>query len=186
MIKGLSLAKYAFHAALLGATAALVACDSSNRVSVEAVPLQDPVAIQMHHIQDVLEEEGFEIDRMDFRNRVLTTLPQRIPVLVDTLRFSQVPLGQVSQGAFTGLQRTVRIAHDDTNGWGAEVILLRPHSSVKQLTHSSSQRRVSRLEAVPDELAERGLAANDWQPVKRDIRMEQRLESLFRTTPTVN
>jgi|GEM_PF-4849795 len=185
MIKGQRFATLFSRSALISTVIVLIGCNSQEHPPAEVPPLEDPIAIQMHHIQDVLEQEGFQIDRLDFRNRVLTTAPQRIPVLVDTLRFSQVPLGQVSRGALTGLKRSVRVAHHGNEGWKAEVILLRPHSSTKQLTHSSSQRRVARLEAVPDELAARGLTANDWQPVKRDVRMEQQLESLFQTTEAV-
>ena len=143
----------------------------------------------------ILRNEGFPIDREDYRFGTVTTQPMDSPTMF-ALGSSLNMTGNQTVGSTVNAERRQILVQIDRvappakkSGGGlialpllhdyvlhVEVIVERHVKPTAYITGSAFGHRViSHLSGLPTEWKRRGIAADYWRPVKRDVELEQRL-----------
>ena len=167
----------------------------------------DPIAFQppveflaanysriFHDAVDVLRDEGFRIDRQDFRFGHVTTWPLPAPTAFEPWEQTHTTLDQALESTVNHQRRVVRVTLDPVGGGISrkDFYLLRVEATIqrlavptRQLTGSTDGPFVfATLRSVPTELAMRTITSAYWTDVARDGHLEHRLltEILHRST----
>jgi hypothetical protein len=172
----------------------------------QPVTIQNPVEIETLEYARmfdatvlVLRDEGFHIDREDYRFGTITTRPAPASTLLEPWKSDNTTDDQSAQSTINQQRRQITItfeprAPDDGEPnerapqWGdesddspgylmrAEVLVERLVVPITYLTGSTDGRRVlDKLSSVPAEWQRRGMVAAYWRPLGRDPHLEQRL-----------
>jgi hypothetical protein len=146
---------------------------------------------------DVLRDNGYVIDRNDYRFGTITTLGQGSPTVLEVWNPQNTTGRQAVESTLADEQRRVNVtftkneqqaptgtgsdpvSETDTSGGGyaieVEVILERRQTPTRRVNGSARRNVFTNLSAVPKELADKGVTGNYWQPVGRDAYLEARL-----------
>ena len=143
----------------------------------------------------VLREQGFPIDRQDFRFGVITTKPISSPTILEPWNTSNRTMGLAMESTINEQQRRVRVTLEPQGEIGGsayveseaessrhhfimrvEAQIERRQQPVGYLTRSTAGHRVLRMtKKNPHEYAHRGIPGSYWQPIGRDPYLEQHL-----------
>ncbi|MEM6853751.1 MAG: hypothetical protein AAF593_05015 [Planctomycetota bacterium] len=151
----------------------------------------------------VLRDEGFGVDRQDFRFGKITSRPKGSPTLVEAWQPDNTYPDQALRSTLGDLRRTITVTFTPTPGsdpgtdqttsvnsgntpvrgsggpsaYDVRVEVLVERLQVPERRMNGSTRGVvfADLAEVPEELQARGIAGRYWQPVGRDLHLEQRL-----------
>ncbi|MEM9418674.1 MAG: hypothetical protein AAGA25_06395 [Planctomycetota bacterium] len=176
----------------------IAGCASSNNAEVQdnptALSVDDyPVAFQAS--ADVLRDAGFSVDRRDFRFGKVSTKPKGSPTLIEAWKPDNTYADQSVRSTLGDLRRTVTVnfipqndePHADAESLpGAkrlvsaynlrvEVQVERFQIPQRRMNGSTNGVVFSDLAEVPEELQARGITQSYWEPIGRDIHLEQRL-----------
>ena len=157
----------------------------------------------------VLRDQGFTIDRQDYRYGTVTTRSVGSPTIVEPWRSGNSSTAQAVNSTLNDQRRRVAVviepvggfpgdgveaqsvAEDGSYNLRVDVHVERLQVPVRHLTRSTSGRRVFRmLRSNPGELANRGIEGRYWQPIGRDVVLENHLlaailrKSLFLNSTT--
>lgn len=136
----------------------------------------------------VLRDNGFVIDRKDYRFGTITTRPLGSPNLFEPWHAQNTTADQAIESTLSSEQRTVSVtitempATDLTSQAGktgytieVNVTLQRQQAPTRRLAGSAQRNVFSNLAAPPRELADKGISGTYWEPVGRDPYLEARL-----------
>ncbi len=141
----------------------------------------------------VLRDNGYVIDRNDYRFGTITTLPQGSPTVFEVWNPQNTTGYQAVESTLADEQRRVAVtftrpepdaadqhaAPSDPGDPGyaieVEVILERRQVPTRYMTGSARRNVFSTLSAVPKDLADKGVTGNYWLPIGRDAYLEARL-----------
>lgn len=143
----------------------------------------------------ILRNEGFPIDREDYRFGTVTTQPMDSPTMFALGSSLNMTGNQTVESTVNAERRQIlvqidRAAPSDKKPGGGlmalppshdyvlhvEVIVERHVKPTAYITGSTFGHRViGHLADLPTEWKRRGIAADYWRPVKRDVELEQRL-----------
>ena len=137
----------------------------------------------------VLRDNGYVIDRNDYRFGTITTLAQGSPTVFEVWNPQNTTGSQAVESTLTDEQRRVNVTftRPESGGDGStavadpgyaievEVILERRQTPTRRITGSARRNVFSALSAVPKDLADKGVTGNYWQPIGRDPYLEARL-----------
>ncbi len=132
----------------------------------------------------VLREQGFRVDRQDYRMGVVTTLPLDAPTLMEPWRAANTSSAPSHDSTLNAQRRLVRVSltpMDQTLGPDAyllsvEATLERRSWPDRRLTGSTNGHTiVAPLSDTPLELRQRGVVSESWRPMGRDAQLEDRL-----------
>jgi hypothetical protein len=136
---------------------------------------------------DVLRENGFTIDRRDYRFGKITTLPLGSPNMFEVWNSQNTTHQQAVESTLASEQRRVNVSisatadrSDQTDTPGVymlevEVILDRKQIPTRRLAGSARRNVFSNLAAPPKDLIDRGVTGSYWEAVGRDPYLEARL-----------
>ncbi len=173
----------------VGLTAGMVGCARHVKV------VDQPVAIDAAHYRacfdaaiDVLRDNGFVVDRRDYRYGVITTRPLGSPTVLEPWHAQNTTAEQAWESTFNDIRRRVAVrlvkhaSAPDTNdtlvsSYNLEVEVVLEHKQVptRRLTGSAKRNVFSSLSAPPRELADKGVTGTYWEPIGRDQELESRL-----------
>ncbi len=172
----------------------IVICLAAMGCARPIVQADNPVAITGNDYHDtfevaidVLRDNGFVIDRRDYRFGRITTLPLGSPNLFEVWNDQNTTREQAVESTLASERRRVNVtinqpSQADTEGYPenefqleVEVILERRQAPTRRLVGSARRNVFSNLAAAPKELADRGITGSYWQPVGRDPYLEARL-----------
>lgn len=152
----------------------------------------------------VLRDNGFRVDRHDYRFGVMNTYPKASPTLVEPWHSDNITLGQAAQSTTNFQRRRIEIRltpveptvtqTDDTPAADeaattsnsttpdasymlqATVTIEQVEAPRRFLTGSTAPGRMFRnYRAMPAELTQLDIQSNYWRPVGRDTALEQQL-----------
>lgn len=172
----------------------------------QSVTIQNPVEIdtlEYTRMFDaavmILRDEGFHIDREDYRFGTITTRPVSASTMLEPWKDDNTTDDQSAQSTISQQRRQITITFepresdgrkpddrtwrlgddsDDSPGYlmRAEVLVERLVLPVTYLTGSTDGRRVlGKLSSVPAEWQRRGITQAYWRPLRHDDHLEQRL-----------
>jgi len=151
---------------------------------------------------DVLQDNGFNLDRQDYRFGVVTTHPRPSPSAFEPWHRDNTTVGQAVESTLNFQRRRVSIrlipapstpanAESDTPAAATspavtrvsdsymletQVIIEQVEAPRRYLTGSSAEGRMMRnLSASPQALKDKQVSENYWRSVGRDTDLEQRL-----------
>lgn len=143
----------------------------------------DRVALLETAVQ-TLRQEGYAIDRADFRQGVLTTTPRDVATALEPWHGQRQIAGDAGAGTLAHLRRVVRIdfaepAPDASANVATplqlRVQLERFEAPVLRVVNAAGGYAFSQLSDVPTPWAQRGIGGAYWRPIGRDLTEEQRL-----------
>ncbi len=143
-------------------------------------------------VTEMLRDQGYAVDRADYRFGVVTTEPRDVGTFAEPLPGLAQPGsdGDQAWAATVGhLRRTVRVTAQpienraDREALRVEVQVLRYAAPQRRVINASRGRVFSSLSAVPEPWAERGLPGAYWYPTGRDVAEERRLLQALRSSP---
>lgn len=175
-----------------GCSRKIVAADNPAPLSADLYKTYFDTAI------DVLRDNGYVIDRNDYRFGTITTLGQGSPTVLEVWNPQNTTASQAVESTLADEQRRVNVTFakhepqaatetgsdpvsEATSGGGGgyaievEVILERRQTPTRRVNGSARRNVFTNLSAVPKELADKGVTGNYWQPVGRDAYLEARL-----------
>ena len=141
----------------------------------------------------VLRDQGFTIDREDFRYGMITTRAVGSPTIVEPWRQGNHTTAHAIDSTLNNQRRRVAIAMvpisppadptmdlteatNDNYTLRVDVQIERQQVPARQMTQSTAGRRVFKtLWSNPGELKGRGIADTYWEPIGRDIVLERHL-----------
>lgn len=140
----------------------------------------------------VLRDNGYVIDRRDYRFGQITTQPQGSPNIIEVWNPQNSTADQAVESTLASEQRIVNIAftqqtgsdpvsktdHDtstDSYTLEVQVILERRQVPTRRMAGSARRNVFSDLAAPPRKLIDQGVTASYWEPVGRDHLLEARL-----------
>ncbi len=142
---------------------------------------------------EVLRDNGYTIDRRDYRFGRITTLPLGSPNIFEVWNAQNTTSHQAVESTLASEQRRVNINFISLAGQSGqpggsdqadpqvsyalevEVILERRQIPTRRLAGSARRNVFSNLAAPPRDLIDRGVTGNYWEPVGRDPYLEARL-----------
>lgn len=145
----------------------------------------------------VLREEGYVVDREDYRFGAITTQPRPSATLLEPWKGDNTTFSQAAESTLNKQRRSISVtiapppadevrSPDDpprnphSYDFAVEVLIEQEQSPRRSFTGSTVGPRVVRpLNDTPAELKERGIANAYWQPVGRDPYLERRLMGLI-------
>ncbi len=169
-----------------GCSRQIVQADNPTALSTDQYKLYFDATLQ------VLRDNGYVIDRRDYRFGQITTRPQGSPNLVEVWNPQNTTADQAIESTFASEQRLVNVSFSkdsqtptpDTDtasnidtGYMIEVqvILERKQIPTRRMAGSARRNVFSNLAAPPRNLIDRGVTASYWEPVGRDEYLEARL-----------
>ena len=161
---------------------------TKNSIDIEAVEYSRVFRAAVQ----ILRDQGFTIDREDFRYGVITTRPVGAPTIVEPWRPGNRTTAQAIDSTLNDQRRRVAVTMKpdapvpDGAGQGGnrsdkytvrvDVQIERLQLPARHLTQSTAGRRVFRtLWSNPGELKGRGIAKKYWEPIGRDVVLERHL-----------
>ncbi|GAB4194804.1 MAG: hypothetical protein Kow00105_09050 [Phycisphaeraceae bacterium] len=173
----------------VGLTAGMVGCARHMAV------VDQPVAIDSARYRacfdaavDVLRDNGFVVDRRDYRFGVITTRPLGSPTVLEPWHAHNSTADQAWESTFNDIRRrvAVRLAKNAAStdagdtpvssyNLEVEVVMERKQVPTRRLTGSAKRNVFSSLSAPPRELADKGVTGTYWEPIGRDRELESRL-----------
>ncbi len=148
---------------------------------------------------EVLRDQGFTIDRRDYRFGVITTLPVGSPNVFEVWNAQNTTGQQAVESTLASEQRRVKVSITAPGSPGAspgqpgrddgadgadpgtgymlevQVVLERRQIPTRRMAGSARRNVFSNLAAPPKDLVARGVTGNYWEPVGRDPYLEARL-----------
>jgi len=137
---------------------------------------------------EVLRDNGFTIDRRDYRFGEITTKPLGSPNVFEVWRTQNTTGAQAVESTLASEQRRVQVriakpehtaepGADDESGYLIEVsvMLERLQVPTRRLAGSARRNVFSNLAAPPRDLIDKGVNGNYWEEVGRDSLLEARL-----------
>lgn len=176
-----------------GCSRKIVTADNPARLDTDLYKTYFDTTVQ------VLRDNGYVIDRNDYRFGTITTLPQGSPTLFEVWNSQNTTGYQAVESTLADEQRIVHVTlsplttekmvsaenkvsdtiSDGVSGAGyafeVEVRLERRQTPVRYMTGSARRNVFTSLSAVPKDLADKGITGNYWQPIGRDEYLEARL-----------
>lgn len=205
-IKQIILGRQTLARVMLALTIGHAGCQSENRVSnatslsphtgaatTTASFAADQQPDTLVHVVDVLRDAGYTIDRADYRQGVITTVPKGVTTAVEPWSADRLGGGQAWAATLSPMRRVVRVTSEpielqdaaaDTDNQAMnklrwEVQLERYTSPRRRVINASRGRVFSSLNELPEPWSKRGMTAMYWQPLGRDVLTEQRLAARF-------
>lgn len=135
----------------------------------------------------VLRDAGFGVDRQDFRFGKVSSKPKGSPTIIEVWKPDNTYADQALRSTLGDLRRTVVVTFtsqpatpdvpDEAGGYDIAVEVLIERLQVPERRMNGATRGVvfADLAEVPEELQARGITQRYWQPVGRDLHLEQRL-----------
>lgn len=136
---------------------------------------------------DVLRDQGYVIDRHDYRFGTITTKPKGSPNLLEVWDTQNSTGEQAVESTLEDLQRRVTVTlspasdneasanADKTYRFMVEVLLERKQVPTRRLAGSAQRNVFSDLAAPPQNLREHGVTGSYYEPIGRDTPLEARL-----------
>ncbi len=166
-------------------TAAIFA-GCSTSASRDAIPTPPPLAAADYPAAfdasaAVLRDAGFGIDRRDFRFGKISTTPKGSPTILEAWKPDNTYADQALRSTLGDLRRTVTVSFtappDDADRYdlAVEVLVERLQIPARRMNGSTRGEVFADLAEVPEELQARGITGSYWQPIGRDVHLEQRL-----------
>jgi hypothetical protein len=164
-----------------GCTRAIVRADNPAPIKASEYRGTFEAAIQ------VLRDNGFTIDRRDYRFGRITTRPLGSPNLFEVWNTQNTTRHQAVESTLASERRRVNVIFtgppgdaDDTDAdtgytFKVEVVLERKQIPTRRLAGSARRNVFSNLAAPPRDLIDRGVTGSYWQPVGPDPYLEARL-----------
>ncbi len=175
--------------ALLLAGLTLVGCKASPpHANTQTLP-SDQYRAVFDAAQAVLTDQGFTLDRTDYRFGMITTQPQQAPTVFEPWVNTHTTRELGQQATTLDLRRTVRVelAPDDateaTHRVRVEVFVEQRQHPNRRLTHTAGRNVFSSLRDTPAELQARGITGSYWQPLGRDPQLETQLLHAIQNHP---
>ncbi len=134
---------------------------------------------------DTLRDQGFRVNQQDYRFGRISTAALDSPTVVEPWRGQNSTAQQTMASTLDQLQRQVNILFDpvpDVEGaytMRVEVIIERQEQPLRRLTGTATRQRISTLNDVPAEWAQRGIEASYDLPIGRDAEYEKRLLAMI-------
>ncbi len=168
---------------LSGCSRPIVQADNPSAIPERAYEPTFSTAIE------VLRDNGFTIDRRDYRFGEITTMPLGSPNLFEVWNSQNTTNEQAVESTLASEQRRVKVRFTrlDTaaepgsaEGGGRyaielEVMLERLQVPTRRLAGSARRNVFSNLAAPPRDLIDKGVTGNYWEAVGRDPLLEARL-----------
>lgn len=138
----------------------------------------------------VLRDAGFGVDRQDYRFGKVSSKPKGSPTLIEAWKPDNTYADQALRSTLGDLRRTVTVSFtpqtgvepEPADGIGqsgydvrVEVLVERLQVPERRMNGNTRGAVFADLAEVPEELQARGITGRYWQPVGRDIHLEQRL-----------
>ncbi|MBB6429795.1 hypothetical protein [Algisphaera agarilytica] len=172
-----------------------VGCATSNDPAVQGNPAAITIADYPEAFQisaEVLRDAGFQVDRRDFRFGKVSTKPKGSPTLIEAWKPDNTYPDQSVRSTLGDLRRTVTVnflpqndaPHADaesakrlvsTYDLRVEVLVERLQIPQRRMNGSTNGVVFADLAEVPEELQARGITQSYWEPIGRDVHLEQRL-----------
>lgn len=167
-----------------GCSRQIVQADNPNALSTDQYKLYFDATLQ------ILRDNGYVIDRRDYRFGQITTRPQGSPNLIEVWNSQNTTADQAIESTFASERRRVSVSFTrdapppDTDtasnidtGYMIEVQVVRERKQIptRRLAGSARRNVFSNLAAPPRNLIDRGVTASYWEPVGRDEYLEARL-----------
>ncbi|MCC6680061.1 MAG: hypothetical protein IT445_04070 [Phycisphaeraceae bacterium] len=134
---------------------------------------------------DTLRDEGFRVERQDYRFGRISTAALDSPSIVEPWRGHNSTAQQTLASTLDQLQRQVNVLFDpvpEVEGaytLRVEVIIERQEQPLRRLTGTATRQRISTLNDVPAEWSRRGVEAGYDLPIGRDAEYEKRLLAMI-------
>jgi hypothetical protein len=163
-----------------GCSRPIVEADNPARLSAEDYRAHFDASIA------VLRDNGYVIDRRDYRFGRISTRPQGSPNILEVWNPQNTTADQALESTFASERRRVNVTFAgvespvtadafDAYTFEVEVVLERRQIPIRRMAGSARRNVFTNLAAPPRELAERGITGNYWEPVGRDPYLEARL-----------
>lgn len=139
----------------------------------------------------VLRDAGFGVDRQDYRFGKVSSKPKGSPTVIEAWKPDNTYPDQALRSTLGDLRRTVTVSFTPQqtaaeaepadgviqNGYGIRVEVLVERLQVPERRMNGNTRGAvfADLAEVPEELQARGITGRYWQPIGRDVHLEQRL-----------
>lgn len=194
----------------------IVGCASSQTALKNPLPVDtSEYDLIFQAAMDVLQNQGYRLDRHDYRFGVVTTYPKVSPTLgepwysdnttaqqavASTVNYQRrrvnirlVPDPEATAAAAKQLTAEQAIASSSANplpgGYllDAQVLIEQVETPLRYLTGSTASGRIARdLRDAPADLKERNIKENYWRVIGRDTGLEQKLMAdILRKTTTL-
>ena len=134
---------------------------------------------------DTLRDQGFELDRQDYRFGTITTKPRIAPTWFEPWDSGNSTPGQTSNATFDHQRRIVVVrllpdpdqVDDDPNAYllDVQVQMQRRNHVTRRLNGNATGNVFADVDRVPVELARRGIAEDYWEPIGEDSLLATRL-----------
>jgi hypothetical protein len=169
-------------AALLMLAAALIGCQATPQSASAPVQIAGEEYPRMYQAAiDVLRDNGYTIDRDDYRFGTVATDAEQTSTLFEPWRRNGATFVQAANATTNRQRRVVRvqmepIEHTDQFNLYVEAVVEQLQLPTRYLTGSTRGPAIfGHLRSVPEEHARRGITEGYWQTVERDPLLEQRL-----------
>ena len=158
--------------------------------SAAGPPVPNPVTVDAREYSrlfdasvEVLREEGFRVDRQDFRFGTVTSKPDGSPTMFEPWRPDNRTASLAGWSTLSDLRRVVTVTLEpqpegmERSVYDLSVVveLQREQSPLRRLDGNGTKQQFRSLSEVPEEWARRGVTAKSWETVGRDEAMEQAL-----------
>ena len=179
----------------------LLTCLTGAGCSRQIVESDNPIMVDTGQYGDyfdttieLLRDEGYVIDRRDYRFGTITTLPQGSPNVFEVWNDQNTTVDQAFASTLASEQRRVNVrfakqeeldntGSDPVSGdysFEVQVILERKQVTTRRMAGSARRNVFSDLAAPPRKLQEQGVESSYWEPVGRDTLLEARLMQQIR------
>ncbi len=169
-------------AALLMLAAGLIGCQATPQSASAPVQIAEQEYAHMYQASiDVLRDNGYTIDRDDYRFGSVTTDAEQSSTVLEPWRRDNKTFVQAVAATANRQRRVVRvqmepIEHTDQFNLYVEAVVEQLQLPTRYLTGSTRGQAIfGQLSSVPGEHARRGITEGYWQTVERDPLLEQRL-----------
>lgn len=131
----------------------------------------------------MLRDAGFQLNRQDFRFGRISSEPQGSPTVFEPWKSDNVRAEEAWLSTLGDLRRTVTISLEPKEtvelasayGLRVEVVLERLQIPERRMDGRTQGSVFADLGEVPAELQDRGIRQRYWQPIGRDLALEQYL-----------
>jgi len=160
----------------------LIGCQATPQSASAPVQIAGQEYARMYQAAiDVLRDNGYTIDRDDYRFGAVTTDAEQTRTLFEPWRRNGKTFMQAASATANRQRRVVRvqmepIEHTDQYNLYVEAVVEQLQLPTRFLTGSTRGPAIfGHLRNVPEEYARRGITDGYWQTIERDPLLEQRL-----------